>query len=240
MVEKKKPGEARQLAVRDPALRPPLTDPTLAQRRGLILTAFLAILLTTLRIGTVPWLKPAVQACSLDTGFNRTILYGALTAALLYFLIAFLYYAWHDYQRWKYAEMLRFLDEYFEPIKAARGAIDHLQLDVTTLQLNVTTLHHTITKMNGSGHETDRAADAAAEFMKRMDHFDAAAKSMDDVLRRIKANAARAERQQRFLKRMQRVRAWLLDIGFPVLLGIIAFSKLAVFLYPFLSAAAQP
>ena len=185
----------------------PLSEPTMKKRKNLLLAASFAILLTTynLKITKTPWLDIEIPQSA------SNILHGAISVALIYFFVVFLFYLWEDFKRWRLADAMLHLHSYFDLTLAGRNHLHALEQHIDKVPIQTTD--------NPQTKAIGETIDKATAFF-------------DEVEGKV--------RQVYVSHRVLSVALWsrllVLDLGIPVVLGIIGMYKIWGSAKPFILA----
>ena len=139
------------------------------------------------------------------------LLHGALSAVLCYLLFVFTLYAWQDFRRWRLAGELHLVHGSFDLILHSRN------------DLFVITQH--LDKLTADAPLQEQIRVAVAAAAARLPESQSKLLALSSSLRRLNA--------------LQWFRVIVVEIGFPIVLGIFALTKVFAALVPFLGAATK-
>lgn len=139
------------------------------------------------------------------------LLHGALSAVLCYLLFVFALYAWQDFRRWRLAGEIHLVHGSFDLILQSRN------------DLFAITQH--LDKLTSDAPLQDQIRTAVSAAATRLPESQSKLQALGGSLRRLNA--------------LQWFRVTVVEIGFPIALGIFALSKVFSSFVPFLSAAAK-
>ena len=184
-----------------------LSESTMKKRRNLLFTSVFAILLTVydLKVKKTPWLDIEVPENT------PNILHGAISVALIYFLVIFIFYAWEDFRRWRHADNLLHTHSYFDLTLAGRNHLHVLEQHIDKLPLP----NRDSPQFKAIGKHLDEAE----EFFNEVD---------------CKVNQIYKDHQ--ILGAIQWARLSILDLGIPLILSFIALYKIFPAVIPFVGA----
>lgn len=137
------------------------------------------------------------------------LLHGALSAVLCYLLFVFSLYAWQDYRRWRLGAEIHLMHQSFNLILQSRN-----DLFAITQYLD---------KLTSDAPLQEQIRTAVSTAATRLPESQSKLHELDSSLRRLNA--------------FQWFRVTVVEIGFPIALGVFALSKVISSLVPFLSAA---
>ena len=192
----------------DLVFKEPLTEVTLKMRKNLIFTSAIAILLTVydLKIKKTPWLDIEVPVNA------PNILHGAISVALIYLFLVFLFYAWEDFRRWSLARELLHTHSYFDLTLSGRNhlnTIEHLVENVVPLPES----------------QSDQYRRITANLNKAEQFFNEVDSKVEEVYK-----------NRRSLGIIQWFRLIVLDLGIPIIVATIALIKIFPAVFPFVAA----
>ena len=139
------------------------------------------------------------------------LLHGALSAVLCYLLFVFTLYAWQDFRRWRLAGELHLVHGSFDLILHSRN------------DLFAITQH--LDKLTADAPLQEQIRVAVAAAAARLPESQSKLLALSSSLRRLNA--------------LQWFRVIVVEIGFPIVLGIFALTKVFAALVPFLGAATK-
>jgi len=139
------------------------------------------------------------------------LLHGALSAVLCYLLFVFTLYAWQDFRRWRLAGELHLVHGSFDLILHSRN------------DLFAITQH--LDKLTADAPLQEQIRVAVAAAAARLPESQSKLLALSSSLRRLNA--------------LQWFRVIVVEIGFPIVLGLFALTKVFAALVPFLGAAAK-
>lgn len=139
------------------------------------------------------------------------LLHGALSAVLCYLLFVFTLYAWQDFRRWRLAGELHLVHGSFDLILHSRN------------DLFAITQH--LDKLTADAPLQEQIRVAVAAAAARLPESQSKLLTLSSSLRRLNA--------------LQWFRVIVVEIGFPIVLGIFALTKVFAALIPFLGAATK-
>lgn len=139
------------------------------------------------------------------------LLHGALSAVLCYLLFVFALYAWQDFRRWRLAGEIHLVHGSFDLILQSRK------------DLHAITQH--LDKLTSDEPLQEQIRTAVSVAAIRLPESQSKLQALGGSLRRLNA--------------LQWFRVTVVEIGFPIALGVFAFSKVFSSLVPFLSAASK-
>ncbi|MEP5765544.1 MAG: hypothetical protein ABJ308_13175 [Halieaceae bacterium] len=197
----------KKVALNERVMQEPLTSATELKRRNLIYISSIAILLTVydLKIKNAPWIDIEVPEGDVN------VLLGAVSVALIYVFMVFVFYVIADLRRWYQAGELIRLGSYWDMLQ-----------EMSRHNTMVST--HTITPPES--RETENLQNAARGY------FDEATKFGSEIEQKIKDVVS----QQNVLSNIQCLRLLSIDVGIPLALGAFGISKTYMATIPFLSA----
>ena len=139
------------------------------------------------------------------------LLHGALSAVLCYLLFVFTLYAWQDFRRWRLAGELHLVHGSFDLILHSRN------------DLFAITQH--LDKLTADAPLQEQIRVAVAAAAARLPESQSKLLALSSSLRRLNA--------------LQWFRVIVVEIGFSIVLGIFALTKVFAALVPFLGAATK-
>jgi hypothetical protein len=184
-----------------------LSESTMKKRRNLIFTSAFSILLTVydLKINKTPWLD-------IDVPTNTpNILHGAISVALVYFVVIFVVYAWEDFRRWRHANNLLHTHKYFDLTLTARQHLNTIAQHMDKIPIP--------NRDNPQFKAIGRHLDEADEFFEEV----------NDKVKNV-------YKDHQILGWVQWSRLLVLDLGTPLILSSIALYKIYPAITPFISA----
>jgi hypothetical protein len=185
----------------------PLSELTMKKRRDLLFVASFAILLTVydLKVRKTPWLDIEVPENA------PNILHGAISVALIYFLVVFLFYVWEDFRRWRHADAMLHLHSYFDLTLHGRDNLHAIAQHIEKLPIE---------------QANDPRTKAIAEAIDKATAFFG---EVDGKVRQIYLD-------YQILGIIQWTRLLILDFGIQVVLGVIGLYKISPAVGPFVLA----
>ena len=191
----------------DIAFRDPLSEETRKVRAHLLFAGTFAVLVKAydLRLTRAPWLDLDIPTDA------PQVLEGALSAALVYFLMAFVVYGWQDFRRWRLAGEIQLVHTIFDQVFDAR---ENLRIIASQL---------------------DKLASDPSVLATVRSSIERSANALPD----LQANFASLRSALRRISWLQWFRVVVVEIAFPLTIGAFGMYKVAPALVPFIQAVVR-
>lgn len=200
-------GDLHNIAVTDLAFRDPLTENTRRTRTHLLFISTLSILVEMYHLKLT---KTPWLDIEIPSAAPH-LLDGVLSAALMYLFFVFLLYAWQDYRKWRVAGDVGLIQGSYNLILESRNDL------------------FTISQFK------DRACESLTDPMRQgfLTALDAATKRLPIAQGRIEA----LYKDYRSLSVLQWFRLLIVEIGIPLVLGVVAIFHVGSSFVPFIHMA---
>lgn len=199
----------------------PFTDETRKVKRNLLAASFITLLIVILQLS----IKGNSYFSSASGNIQTELASGIALVAAIYFLISFLIHAYVDYVAWQYVREKLFIKPYVEFVKLHYQEMSLVGDRILAMLDSIKEIREKALK-HGLELPISRLADETINKDHQLNKsFIEIQKQNASLIEYFEDTISKIRRNQTWRFRARMLSLWLVDIGFPVFLFLLAFYK---------------